>query len=213
MKFIPYHVTRTFIAVFTWAHHWVCFEPAESSPRPPNLSKIHLHITLKIASRFYKWNISPSFPPKISYAFLLSSVYVPHPLNYAWCNHSNNIRPKYKLWTLPLCRFFQLPLLSSLYGQHSPHHTFLNLNNIIKSLQCILLWITEDGWDSIFGISTHHGLDGQGLDPPWGRDFPYPSRPAPKPTQSLSKRVRGLFSGAKAAKAWCWQPTRIKRWG
>ena len=39
------------------------------------------------------------------------------------------------------------------------------------------------GCDGVVGIATHDGLDGPGIKPPWGRDFPHPSRPTPGPTQ------------------------------
>ena len=45
------------------------------------------------------------------------------------------------------------------------------------------------------GIATSYRLDGPGIDPRWGRDFPRPSRRAMVPTQPA---VVG-----KAAGAWC----------
>jgi hypothetical protein len=40
------------------------------------------------------------------------------------------------------------------------------------------------------------------FEPRYGRDFPDPSGPAPRPTQPPVQRVLGLFSGSKAAGAW-----------
>ena len=37
--------------------------------------------------------------------------------------------------------------------------------------------------DSAGGIATRYGLDGPGIEPQLGRDFPHPSRPALGPTQ------------------------------
>ena len=39
------------------------------------------------------------------------------------------------------------------------------------------------GRDSSVGIATAYGLDGSGIESPWGRDFPHLSRPALMPTQ------------------------------
>jgi hypothetical protein len=32
------------------------------------------------------------------------------------------------------------------------------------------------GWDSSVGIATGYGMDGPGIESPWGRDFPRPSK-------------------------------------
>jgi hypothetical protein len=58
------------------------------------------------------------------------------------------------------------------------------------------------GRDSVVGIATRYGLDGQGIGSPWGRDYPHPSRPAVGPTQPPAKWVSGLLPGGKAAGAW-----------
>ena len=47
---------------------------------------------------------------------------------------------------------------------------------------------------SSVGIATRYRLDGPGMEPRWGRDFPYPSRPTLGPTQP---------PGDKEAGAWC----------
>ena len=51
-------------------------------------------------------------------------------------------------------------------------------------------------------IATRYGLDGPGIESRYGRDFPYPSRPAPGTTQSLIQWVPGLLPRGKAARAW-----------
>ena len=57
------------------------------------------------------------------------------------------------------------------------------------------------GRDSSVGTATRYGLGGVGIESPWGRDFPYPSRPALGPTQPPVQSVPGLFLGGKAAGA------------
>jgi hypothetical protein len=37
---------------------------------------------------------------------------------------------------------------------------------------CNLLYLV--GWDSVVDIATHYGLNGPGIEPWWGRDFPHP---------------------------------------
>jgi hypothetical protein len=51
------------------------------------------------------------------------------------------------------------------------------------------------GRDSAVGIATRYGLDDQGLESRWGRDFPHRSRPAPGRTQPPIQRVWGLSRG------------------
>jgi len=60
------------------------------------------------------------------------------------------------------------------------------------------------GRDSSVDTETRYGLNGSGLGRRWGRDFPHPSRPAPRPTQPP-------FLWGKAAGGWRWPPTSIFR--
>jgi hypothetical protein len=46
-------------------------------------------------------------------------------------------------------------------------------------IYCILV----DRRDSSVGIATHYGLDGPGIEPRWGQDFPHLSRPVLGSTQ------------------------------
>jgi hypothetical protein len=56
------------------------------------------------------------------------------------------------------------------------------------------------GQDSVVGIATRYGLDGPGIEFRWGRDFPYPSRPALGAYPASC--TMGLFPGGEAAGAW-----------
>jgi hypothetical protein len=58
-----------------------------------------------------------------------------------------------------------------------------------------ILW----GRDSSVGIATRYGLDGTGIEPLCGRNFPHPFRPALGPTQSPLQWVPGLFPGGESA--------------
>jgi len=56
----------------------------------------------------------------------------------------------------------------------------------------IIIIIIAVGRDNSFGIATHYGLDGPGIESRWGRDFPHLSRPALGPTQPPVQWVPGL---------------------
>ena len=56
------------------------------------------------------------------------------------------------------------------------------------------------GPGGVVGIATAYGLDGPGIESRWGRDFPYLSRPALRPTQQwVGLRASGyrVFPGRK----------------
>jgi hypothetical protein len=57
------------------------------------------------------------------------------------------------------------------------------------------------GLGSSDGIATGYGMDGQGIESHWGRDFPHLSRPAQGPTQPPVQWVLGFSRGYKAAEA------------
>jgi len=48
---------------------------------------------------------------------------------------------------------------------------------------------------TIVGIATRYGLGGPKIEYWWGREFPYPSRPALDPRSLLQKGDRVLFPG------------------
>jgi hypothetical protein len=45
-----------------------------------------------------------------------------------------------------------------------------------------IVYLGMSGPGNVVGIATAYGLDGQGIEFRWGRDFPHLSRPALKPT-------------------------------
>jgi len=61
--------------------------------------------------------------------------------------------------------------------------------------------------DSSVGIPTRYELDCPGIESPWGRDFPHPSRRLWGPPSLLYNGYR-VFPGGKAAGAWRWPPTQ-----
>jgi len=48
---------------------------------------------------------------------------------------------------------------------------------------------------NVVGIATGYGLDGPGIEFPWGRDCPHLSKPALGPTQPPVQWVPGLSWG------------------
>lgn len=46
---------------------------------------------------------------------------------------------------------------------------------------------------------SRYGLDGSGFEYRWGQDFPYPARPAPRPTPPPVESVQSICPRVKAA--------------
>ena len=74
------------------------------------------------------------------------------------------------------------------------------------------LWCHQDylyalGWDSVFGIVMHYGLNSSVIKPQWRRDFLHPSRQPLGPTLPPVQWVGGLDPGGKVAGTWHWPPT------
>ena len=63
------------------------------------------------------------------------------------------------------------------------------------------------GSDSSVGIATRYGLDGQGIESQWGRDFTHRSRLALGPTEPPVKLALCLYFGINEAGAWRWSST------
>jgi len=55
--------------------------------------------------------------------------------------------------------------------------------------------------DGVVSVVTCYKLNGLGFEPWWGKDFPYPSRSTPWPTQTPIQWVIGLFPGGKVSRA------------
>jgi hypothetical protein len=58
--------------------------------------------------------------------------------------------------------------------------------------------------NSVVGIVTRYGLEGPGIQFRWGRNFPYPSRPALRFCQPPVKWVSDVIALGKAAGVWRW---------
>jgi hypothetical protein len=56
---------------------------------------------------------------------------------------------------------------------------------------------TLRGQDRVVAIATRYGLDGPGIESWWWRDFPHPSRPALRFTQSPITMGTALITGVK----------------
>ena len=57
--------------------------------------------------------------------------------------------------------------------------------------------------DGAVSVVTCCKLNGLGFEPRRSQDFPYPSRPAPKPTQPLVQQLIGFPPAGKVARTWC----------
>jgi hypothetical protein len=70
-------------------------------------------------------------------------------------------------------------------------------DNCVRGTNCA----TSKNHCHIAGL--RYGVDGQGFEPRWGRDFPYPFGSAPEAhSVSSTKEIPDFFPGGKSAGAW-----------
>jgi hypothetical protein len=62
----------------------------------------------------------------------------------------------------------------------------------------VLCIYVRGGRDGVVDIATRYGLDAPEFESRWGRDFLYPSRPVPRPTQFPIQWVPSLSRGKAA---------------
>jgi hypothetical protein len=85
------------------------------------------------------------------------------------------------------------------------HHNSCNkypLSTVPRKDQYSEQWIIVMGQDSLVGVVIRYGLDSQGIESRWGRDFSHPSRPALGSTQPHVQWVLGLLPGGNVARSW-----------
>ena len=82
-----------------------------------------------------------------------------------------------RVWSWPLTTIIRnfVPSIPKNFSSLSTCSCFIQL--LYPLMKC------QVGCGSAVGIVTRHGLDGQGIESRWGRDFLHPSRPALGPTQ------------------------------
>jgi hypothetical protein len=71
------------------------------------------------------------------------------------------------------------------------------LAQILRGIYAALY--NESGPGSVVGIATGYGLDGPGIESPWGRDFPHLSAPAGAHQVSCTTGT-GSFPGVKSGR-------------
>jgi len=58
----------------------------------------------------------------------------------------------------------------------------------------------KEGLENAGGVVIRYGLGGPGIEPWWRRDFPHPSIPALRATQTPAQGLPGLSSGLPGVK-------------
>ena len=61
--------------------------------------------------------------------------------------------------------------------------------------------------DSSVGTATRYGLDGPGIESPWGAIFSTHVQTGPEAHPASNTMGTGSYPGGKAAGAWLWPPT------
>ena len=80
---------------------------------------------------------------------------------------------------------------------HNYQESSFHLSLKIVYLLCVIYMTV--GLDNTGGVVTRYGLGSPGIEPWQRRDFPHPSRPALRTTQTPAQWLPGLSSGGKAA--------------
>ena len=120
-------------------------------------------------------------------------------------SHSLTVSPSHRLTVSPSHRLTVSPshrlTVTRPQVNHKPNNNWTAHNNQIALLEycycCYYCFNILQFWGRVssVGIATRYGLDGQGMESRWRRDFPHSSRPALWPSQPPLKWVPGLFTG------------------
>ena len=82
-----------------------------------------------------------------------------------------------------LVKYNVRPSLNDREDRHTVSEKMLTLGKFMNEIESMSqLQNLAVGRDSVFGIATCYGLDDPAIECRWGRHFPYPSIPAPRPT-------------------------------
>jgi hypothetical protein len=101
---------------------------------------------------------------------------------------------KYKMFCIRCAKMQDVELWIILSKKY-----YINIRPIFKhyTATSILIYVHgyKSGPGSVVGIATAYGLNGRGIESPWGWDFPHLSRPALRPTQPPVKWIPSLSRG------------------
>jgi len=88
-----------------------------------------------------------------------------------------------------------------MHGYNNEDYGRLDYVQSTSSTVNINLTLCDSRPGSVVGIATDYGLDDQGIESRWRRDFPHLSRPALRPPSLLYNGYR-VFPGGKV-RSWC----------
>jgi hypothetical protein len=137
----------------------------------------------------------PVTKTKIRGATLCDSNNITHGLTFqgwvfALCTTSFNIRKFYFMTTGYIYTFYTYHYLRT-------NSDFFPFTRLTEGL----------GYSYSLGYSDSLKAGRFALETQRGREFPYPSRPAPRPNHPPIQRTLGFFAGGKAVYAWRWRTT------